>query len=409
MNDQVESFSIKQIKDGHIASPNGFYAEGITAGIKSDKKKDLALLYSDEPCNFVAKYTQNQLKGESLKWTMDLLEKNKPFRGLLVNSGNANTAVGAIGYKHAEALASSVAKKIQANTQEIYIASTGIIGIELPVNLIQAGVESFTLNQLQGNEFANAILTTDTQPKEIALEIEYENRKYIIAGCAKGAGMIHPNLATMLAFLTTDAPIDPKWANQILTESVNTSFNMIDVDMDTSPCDIVALISKKNSKEETIDEKHPLSNLFKDALQEVCIYLAKSIASDGEGATCLIEARINQANSDLIAKHAARSIISSLLIKTMVKGKDPNWGRIITALGNALPSMDENKISIHIGEIKVYENGKPLFSNAEKAVDEMYGDTVIISIDLNDGHANAVAWGCDLTQEYVKINSEYTT
>ena len=181
MNDQVESFSIKQIKDGHIASPNGFYAEGITAGIKSDKKKDLALLYSDEPCNFVAKYTQNQLKGESLKWTMDLLEKNKPFRGLLVNSGNANTAVGAIGYKHAEALASSVAKKIQANTQEIYIASTGIIGIELPVNLIQAGVESFTLNQLQGNEFANAILTTDTQPKEIALEIEYENRKYIIS------------------------------------------------------------------------------------------------------------------------------------------------------------------------------------------------------------------------------------
>tara|TARA_Y100001970_G_C14234411_1_gene860845 strand:+ start:797 stop:2026 length:1230 start_codon:yes stop_codon:yes gene_type:complete len=409
MSNQDNQFRIKQVKNGHIAMPNGFYAEGITAGIKSNQQKDLALLYASEPCNFVAKYTQNQLKGESLKWTMDLLQKNKPFRGLLVNSGNANTAVGDTGYSHAKELACLLANKIQADPEEIYIASTGIIGIELPMDLMRSGIKQFILKQSKGNEFANAILTTDTKAKEIALELEYNEKKYVIAGCAKGAGMIHPNLATMLAFLTTDVPIEPKWANQILTETVDLSFNMIDVDMDTSPCDMVALISKQGTEEETIDGNHPLGILFKEALQRVCIYLAKGIASDGEGATCLIEAKINQADSESIAKNAARSIISSLLIKTMVKGKDPNWGRIITALGNAMPIMNENKISIHIGEIKVYENGKPLFSNAEKAVNEMYGETVTISIDLNDGNANAVAWGCDLTQEYVKINSEYTT
>jgi glutamate N-acetyltransferase/amino-acid N-acetyltransferase len=409
MSNQDQQLHIQQVKNGHIAMPNGFYAEGITAGIKSNQQKDLALLYTEEPHNFIAKYTQNQLKGESLKWTMDLLQKNKPFRGLLVNSGNANTAVGDTGYNHAKELACLLANKIQADPEEIYIASTGIIGIELPMDLIQSGIEKFNLKQPKGNDFANAILTTDTKAKEIALELEYNEKKYVIAGCAKGAGMIHPNLATMLAFLTTDVPIEPKWANQILTETVDLSFNMIDVDMDTSPCDIVALISKQGTEQETIDDNHPLGALFKEALQRVCIYLAKGIASDGEGATCLIEAKINQADSESIAKNAARSIISSLLIKTMVKGKDPNWGRIITALGNAMPTMNENKISIHIGEIKVYENGKPLFSNAEKAVNEMYGETVIISIDLNDGNANAVAWGCDLTQEYVKINSEYTT
>tara|TARA_Y100001970_G_scaffold280416_1_gene389370 strand:- start:3543 stop:4772 length:1230 start_codon:yes stop_codon:yes gene_type:complete len=409
MGNQDQQSKIKQLKNGHVSMPNGFYAEGIAAGIKSNKQKDLAVLYADQPCNFVALYTQNQLKGESLKWTIDLLNDNKPFRGLLVNSGNANTAVGATGYNHAKELAFLLADKIQADPEEIYIASTGIIGIELPMDLMRTGIEALNLNQSKGDDFAQAILTTDTQSKEVALEIEYKDKKYMIAGCAKGAGMIHPNLATMLAFVTTDVPIDPKWAHQILTESVNLSFNMIDVDMDTSPCDMVALISKQGSKNEIVDQTHPLSALFKEALQKVCIHLAKGIASDGEGATCLIEARINQASSDLIAKNAARSIISSLLIKTMVKGKDPNWGRIITALGNAIPAMNENKISIHIGEIKVYENGKPLFKNAEKAVDEMYGSTVLITIDLNDGNANAVAWGCDLTQEYVKINSEYTT
>ncbi|MBR74072.1 MAG: bifunctional ornithine acetyltransferase/N-acetylglutamate synthase [Dehalococcoidaceae bacterium] len=409
MGNQDQQSKIKQLKNGHVSMPNGFYAEGIAAGIKSNKQKDLAVLYADQPCNFVALYTQNQLKGESLKWTIDLLNDNKPFRGLLVNSGNANTAVGTIGYNHAKELAFLLADKIQADPEEIYIASTGIIGIELPMDLMRTGIEALNLNQSKGDDFAQAILTTDTQSKEVALEIEYKDKKYMIAGCAKGAGMIHPNLATMLAFVTTDVPIDPKWAHQILTESVNLSFNMIDVDMDTSPCDMVALISKQGSKNEIVDQTHPLSALFKEALQKVCIHLAKGIASDGEGATCLIEARINQASSDLIAKNAARSIISSLLIKTMVKGKDPNWGRIITALGNAIPAMNENKISIHIGEIKVYENGKPLFKNAQKAVDEMYGSTVLITIDLNDGNANAVAWGCDLTQEYVKINSEYTT
>jgi len=409
MSNQFYEHKINIIKDGTIASPNGFYSSAVACGIKKNDSLDLGLLYSDSPCSISALFTQNKLNGESLKWTRDILQKNNNFKAIIVNSGNANTAVGNIGLEHARIIADSVSKKLTINPSEVCIASTGIIGIELPIEKIKNGIKKLQLQKNNGSDFSNAILTTDTRNKEIAVEIQINDEVFIIGGAAKGAGMIHPNLATMLAFITTDLNIEKKWADKILSEITNDTFNMIDIDMDTSPCDMVMLISQSSAKKNIINEGHYASSAFKEGLYIICEFLAKEIARDGEGATKLIEAKIESASDINIAKNSARSVISSILIKTMVKGKDPNWGRIITALGNTLPQLNEQKISIKIGEIIVYEKGIPITNNSELAISAMNEDTVTITISLHEGNASAIAWGCDLTEEYVKINSEMTT
>jgi glutamate N-acetyltransferase/amino-acid N-acetyltransferase len=406
---KITKTTITIIKNGTITTPAGFYAEAIASGIKQKNKLDLALLYSNNTCLVSAKFTQNKLNGESLKWTKKIIKKNNSCKALLVNSGNANTAVGAIGLTHAKDIAKDISKKLKIKPQEVALASTGVIGIELPMNKIKKGIEKIELGKKSGQKFSEAILTTDTHSKQIAIEIKSNNAVYKIAGTAKGAGMIHPNLATMLAFITTDASLDKKWIDKTLAEVVNQTFNMIDIDMDTSPCDMVMLMANGDDSVGKIDSIHPSAQIFKDGIYLICEFLAKEIARDGEGATRLIEAKILGAKNNAIAKKVARSIISSLLIKTMVKGKDPNWGRIISTIGNTTPKMNEKKITIHIGKIKVYDKGVPISANAPSAIQEMSNECVLITINFDEKQGTATAWGCDLTEEYVKINSEMTT
>jgi glutamate N-acetyltransferase/amino-acid N-acetyltransferase len=409
MSNQLSEYKINILKDGSITSPDGFYSSAVACGIKKNDALDLGLLYSENPCSVSAFFTQNKLNGESLKWTRNVLKNNDHFKAIIVNSGNANTAVGKIGLDHAQIIAENISKKLAIDPSEVCIASTGIIGIELPIEKIKNGIKKLQLHKTNGRDFSNAILTTDTRNKEIAVEIQINDEVFVIAGTAKGAGMIHPNLATMLAFITTDFNIEKKWADKILSEIIDDTFNMIDIDMDTSPCDMVMLMSQSNTNQNIINERHEIANAFKEGLSTICEFLAKEIARDGEGATKLIETKIESASNIRIAKNAARSVISSILIKTMVKGKDPNWGRIITALGNTLPQLNEQKISIKIGDISVYEKGVPMTNNSELAISAMNDDIVTITISLDAGNASATAWGCDLTEEYVKINSEMTT
>ncbi len=409
MSNQLSEYKINILKDGSITSPDGFYSSAVACGIKKNDALDLGLLYSENPCSVSAFFTQNKLNGESLKWTRNVLKNNDHFKAIIVNSGNANTAVGKIGLDHAQIIAENISKKLAIDPSEVCIASTGIIGIELPIEKIKNGIKKLQLHKTNGRDFSNAILTTDTRNKEIAVEIQINDEVFVIAGTAKGAGMIHPNLATMLAFITTDFNIEKKWADKILSEIIDDTFNMIDIDMDTSPCDMVMLMSQSNTNQNIINERHEIANAFKEGLSTICEFLAKEIARDGEGATKLIETKIESASNIRIAKNAARSVISSILIKTMVKGKDPNWGRIITALGNTLPQLNEQKISIKIGDISVYEKGVPMTNNSELAISAMNDDIVTITISLDAGNASATAWGCDLTEEYVKNNSEMTT
>ena len=409
MSNQLSEYKINILKDGSITSPDGFYSSAVACGIKKNDALDLGLLYSENPCSVSAFFTQNKLNGESLKWTRNVLKNNDHFKAIIVNSGNANTAVGKIGLDHAQIIAENISDKLTIDPSEVCIASTGIIGIELPIEKIKNGIKKLQLHKTNGRDFSNAILTTDTRNKEIAVEIQINDEVFVIAGTAKGAGMIHPNLATMLAFITTDFNIEKKWADKILSEIIDDTFNMIDIDMDTSPCDMVMLMSQSNTNQNLINERHEIANAFKEGLSIICEFLAKEIARDGEGATKLIETKIESASNIRIAKNAARSVISSILIKTMVKGKDPNWGRIITALGNTLPQLNEQKISIKIGDISVYEKGVPMTNNSELAISAMNDDIVTITISLDAGNASATAWGCDLTEEYVKINSEMTT
>jgi glutamate N-acetyltransferase / amino-acid N-acetyltransferase len=409
MSNQSQEYKINILESGSITSPNGFYSSAVACGIKKNNAFDLGLLYSENPCSISALFTQNKLNGDSLKWTKNVLKNNNHFKAIIVNSGNANTSVGKIGLEHAQVIAENISKKLAIDPSEVCIASTGIIGIELPIEKIKNGIQKLQLHKTNGGDFSNAILTTDTRNKEIAVEIQINDKVFVIAGTAKGAGMIHPNLATMLAFITTDLNIEKKWADKILSEIIDDTFNMIDIDMDTSPCDMVMLMSQANKNQNIINEKHAFAHAFKEGLYIICEFLAKEIARDGEGATKLIETKIESASNIHIAKNAARSVISSILIKTMVKGKDPNWGRIITALGNTLPQLNEEKISIKIGDISVYEKGAPMTKNSELAISAMNDEIVTITINLNAGHASATAWGCDLTEEYVKINSEMTT
>ena len=273
MSNQFYEHKINIIKDGTIASPNGFYSSAVACGIKKNDSLDLGLLYSDSPCSISALFTQNKLNGESLKWTRDILQKNNNFKAIIVNSGNANTAVGNIGLEHARIIADSVSKKLTINPSEVCIASTGIIGIELPIEKIKNGIKKLQLQKNNGSDFSNAILTTDTRNKEIAVEIQINDEVFIIGGAAKGAGMIHPNLATMLAFITTDLNIEKKWADKILSEITNDTFNMIDIDMDTSPCDMVMLISQSSAKKNIINEGHYASSAFKEGLYIICEFL----------------------------------------------------------------------------------------------------------------------------------------
>jgi len=397
----------KLITSGTVTSVPGFLAGAAHAGIKSSNELDLAILYSEVPCTAAGVFTTAQIKSAPVILSQRHVSKRRT-RAIVVNSGCANACVGEEGLAHALETANLAATKLGIATEEVLTASTGVIGVPLPMNCVRAGIEKIRLHRDGGHDFAKAMMTTDTRSKELAVQVDMRGVKFTIGGAAKGAGMIHPNLATMLCFIATDASINIDFLQSSLQMAADCSFNMISVDGDTSPSDCVFLLANGLVGNKSIGFDN--GEAFQEALNEVCIYLAKSIARDGEGATKLIEVTVEGATKQAEARQAARTVASSPLVKAAIHGNDPNWGRIVAALGRSGAEVREDKLDAYLNDVCVIKQGCPIsFSKEEMNADLSHNDNVLIRLCLNLGDARATAWGCDLSEEYVTINSEYTT
>jgi len=395
------------IPSGTITSAKGFLAGAIHAGIKTKDKLDLAILYSEMPCIAVGLFTTNRIKSAPVILCQRRLIKRQA-QAIVVNSGCANACLGEQGIADASEMASLTARKLAIKAEDVLVASTGITGIPLPMDRIRYGIKETELNEDGGHDFTKAIMTTDTRPKEIAVRVDVEGSKFIIAGVAKGAGMIHPNLATMLCFIATDALVDADFLQSSLQEAVDTSFNMISIDGDTSPSDCAFLLANGLAGNKIISFGN--GGAFQGALDEVCTYLAKSIARDGEGATKLIEVTVEGTIKQSEARQAVRTIVSSPLVKAAIHGNDPNWGRIVAALGRSGIELIEDKLDVYLNDTCVMKQGcSAPFNKEEMKIALSNSDSVIIKVCLNLGEAKATAWGCDLSEEYVRINSAYST
>jgi len=395
---------VKNLRNGTITSPKGFLAGAVAAGIKTKGGPDLGILYSEVPCTVAARFTKNRIKAAPVQWCQKLVASGKA-QAVIINAGCANACTGAQGIKDAKAMAQAAARKLDVSDDSVLVASTGVIGKKLPIDLIEVGAMKMKLSATGGHELARAIMTTDTHPKEIA--IACKEYGFTVAGIAKGAGMIHPDMATMLSFLTTDAKIDARLLDRLLGEAVDASLNMITVDGDTSTNDTVLILA--NGAGGAVKAGTKAAEAFAAALSKVCIYLARSIAADGEGATWLIEVTVEGAKSLADARIAARTIVGSPLVKTAVHGRDPNWGRIIAALGRSGAEFNPKKVDLYLDKIQLMSAGEPVPFDKKKASAAMGKDEVKVRVALNGGKHSARAWGCDLSAEYVAINSEYTT
>jgi len=397
---------IEFIPGGTITSPEGFQAGATCAGIKKEAKLDLGILFSEAPCVATALFTTNRVKAAPIVLCQERLQAGRAV-AVVVNSGCANAFTGKQGLRDAVETAGLAAERIGVLPEDVLVASTGVIGQELPMKLIRAGLGQIVLSTEGGHSLVKAMMTTDTVPKEVAARVA--DSEFTIGGVAKGSGMIHPELATMLCFLTTDVAIDLDFLKLALRKAVDISFNMVSIDGDTSTNDMVLVMANGLAGNKPISQDSRQASVFQQALDQVCIYLAKSIARDGEGASKLIEVTVSGAPSVAEARSAARTIVSSSLVKTAVYGNDPNWGRIIAAVGRSGVEVVESKINLYIGDICVVKRGTPLPFDKRSVVEVLKGDEVSISLDLNLGTASAIAWGCDLSEEYVTINSQYTT
>ncbi len=394
---------------GTVTSPKGFYAGATYAGIKKAKDSlDMGILFSEAPCVTAALFTTNRIKSAPVVLCQARLQKGRAV-AIVVNSGCANASTGEQGLADATEMASLAADGIGVSPGDVLVASTGVIGQPLPMKLIRAGISQIILSNDGGHELARAIMTTDTVPKETAVATRVDDSEFTIGGVAKGSGMIHPNLATMFCFLTTDAAVELDFLRSALRRAVDVSFNMISVDGDTSPSDMVLIMANGLTGNEPISIDSQQAATFQQALDQICIYLAKAIARDGEGATKLIEVTVNGAISVTEAGLAARTIVSSSLVKAAVHGADPNWGRIIAALGRSGVEVVESKIDLYLGEVSVLKGGRPLPFSEPSVVRVLKQSEVTIRLHLNQGTASATAWGCDLSEEYVTINSQYMT
>ncbi len=400
---------MKSIPGGTITSPKGYVAGAISAGLKTKGGLDLGILYSEVSCVAAGLFTTSRIKAAPVLWCQKHIAAGRA-QAIVANAGCANACTGDPGFEDAAVVASLAAKRMGIAPQEVLVASTGVIGERLPIGLIGASMEKVALSQEGGHALAQAIMTTDTYPKEIAVAAEGgELEEIIIGGVAKGAGMIHPNLATLLCFLATDAAIDAYLLEKAFREAVDLSFNMITIDGDTSPNDAVLILANGLSGNKTIEEGTKEADAFQAALTEVCTYLARRIASEGEGATRLIEVTVDGALTLADARLAARTIAGSPLVKAAVHGCDPNWGRIIAALGHSGAEIDESRIDLFLNNIRLVAEGLPHPFDKDKVRVAMGGAEVPLRVCLNLGDCAATAWGCDLSAEYVTINSEYTT
>ena len=400
-----------RIEDGTIASPKGFLAGGVFCGVKAygEEKMDLGLLYSEEPSAVAAVFTKNTITAPAILVSREHLRDRKA-QAVVVNSGIANVAVGEQGRKDAQTMTELAAQKLGLRPQDVLVASTGVIGVELPMARIKTGIDEIQLSRDGGHDMARAILTTDTHTKEIAVSFDAgDGTQAIIGGIAKGAGMIHPDMATMLSFLATDAAVEAGFLQQSLEEAADLTYNMISVDGDTSTSDTVALMANGMAGNRLIEAGGPGAQPFREALMQVADFLAKQIARDGEGATKLIEIRVEKARTREDARQAARIISTSMLVKSAIHGNDPNWGRIMAVLGRTGIEIIESKIDLFINDMFLLNDGVPVPFYPDAVSRSLDQEEVTIKVVLNLGDASATAWTCDLSEEYVTFNSEYTT
>ncbi|ALC92941.1 N-acetylglutamate synthase [Bacillus sp. FJAT-18017] len=400
---------INQEERGIYILPKGFKAGGMHCGLKR-KKEDLGYIASDIPATAAGVYTVNSFQAAPLVVTQKSLEVEGKIQALIVNSGNANACTGKQGIEDAYEMQSQFAKKLGINDHLVAVTSTGVIGELLPMECLRNGIDKLLNPENQSPvNFQKAILTTDTCIKSAFAQVEVDGSIVTISGAAKGSGMIHPNMATMLAFITTDANIEQPALLSALKESTNQTFNMITVDGDSSTNDMVLALANGLAGNEVLNESHQDWQEFSSAFKTVCEALAKQIARDGEGATKLIEVRVSGAQSLEAARAVGKAVISSNLVKTAIYGEDANWGRIVAAIGYSGIPVNPEDVEVTIGHFSVFANGLPLPFSEEEAKVYLSGEEVVIFIDLKQGDAQASAWGCDLTYDYIKINASYRT
>ena len=404
MNDMQDK--IKEVAGG-ITAARGYLAAGIRSGCKNGKR-DLALLYSRKPAAVAGVFTQNKVKAHPLLLTRERVAKGIA-RAVVINSGNANACNGSGGMEDARKMTAEVSRLMGMEEESVVVASTGVIGQPMPMDKIISGIEVAVseLNAGGGADAAEAIMTTDTVIKETAVALEMGGVRVTIGGMAKGSGMIHPNMATMLGFITTDAVVSPEALKAALGYAVERSFNMITVDGDTSTNDMVLVMANgaAGGPELSTDSKEFI--VFQKALLEVCTRLAKMVARDGEGATKLLEVKVSNAGTEEDARLAAKAVASSSLVKSAVFGRDANWGRILCAVGYSGAHFDPQQVDIFIGAEQVAKAGGALNFSEENALQILSAGEVVIAVDLKTGRFGATAWGCDLTYDYVKINADY--
>ncbi len=391
-----------------VTAPQGFRAGVTASGIKSDASiKDLAILVSDVPCVAAGTFTTSSTRAAPVMVCQERLRSGKA-QAVIVNSGNANCATGEQGLLNAYRMTEFAAQKLGLEKELVLCSSTGIIGRQLPIEKIQVGVQAIELSRDGGNAFSEAIMTTDTRPKRIALEFDLDGRTVRLGGATKGAGMIYPNMATMLCYLTTDAAIELDWMRTELRAAVADSFNMMAMDGDMSTNDTCILFANGLAGNTPINAQHPQASTFREALRRVTQYLAREMARDGEGATKLMTVHVRGARDTDDARKAARAITVSPLWQCALAGGDPNWGRIVAALGASGCALDQNSYDIFIGDVQIVQKGMAASYSQEAARAAMAGSEVRIAVDLHLGEGQATAWGCDLTHGYIDENTLYT-
>ena len=405
------SVDITQISDGTITSPQGFSAGGVFIGLKTrgEDKLDLALLVSDSVCSVGGVFTTSAIRSATVDLDRERVARGQA-RALIVNAGIANTCVGPQGYKDAEEMTRLAANSLGLTAEDVLVCSTGVIGVELPMSLIRSGVTEIVLDANGGHQLARAMMTTDTHPKETAVSFTASTGQTItIGGVAKGSGMIHPNMATMLSFAATDAAVDPGFLQTTVKAVADETYNMLTVDGDSSTNDTFLAFANGQAGNPTIDDRSPDADAFRSALHRVCTDLTRMLARDGEGATRLITVQVDGARNDVDARKAAKTIAGSNLVKSAVYGADPNWGRLMMALGRSGAEAIEEHVDLFVNGVCIMEAGTPIPFHRDAVVALMSGEQVDFRVSLNLADGAATAFGCDLTEQYVIINSAYTT
>ncbi len=405
---------MKQI-DGGVTAAKGFEAAGTEAAVKYRNRKDMALIYSTSPCRAAGTFTSNVVKAAPVRWDQKVVAESPYAQAVVVNSGIANACTGQAGMDCCRAEAECAGKLLGLPAEAVLVASTGVIGMAMPVERLCAGIEKLAAAREHSREAglaaAQAIMTTDTVSKEIAVEVQIGGRTVTIGGMCKGSGMIHPNMCTMLAFLTTDVNISGQMLQRAVSATVVDSFNMISVDGDTSTNDTLLVLANGQAGNQEITSEGADYDVFCQALDYISVYLARKMAGDGEGATCLFEAKVIGADTKEHARILAKSVICSSLSKAAIYGHDCNFGRFLCALGYSGVSFDPDRVDLWFesreGKAKVYSQGSPVPYSEEEATRILSAPEVTVVADMHMGDARATAWGCDLSYDYVKINADY--